>query len=324
MRCSAIALVVALVAIPVVLRAEEPPRVRFASVRTAGAESCPDTTALARDVARRLGRDPFDPTAERIIEVVLSREPRGWGARIFVRSANGITGTRSLSSLSPNCDELASDVALAVALAIDPDGALAPRPSSPVVVPSRVSRTLRAPRATPIDCSHRVVTGGASLRGGLTAGLVPRVAPMFSLSIEQVASGPLRLSIGTLFVPETRTDDEQFGFLLAAGTFAGCFAGNHSRLTWELCAGIQAGGVYAVVYAREPDRPGGYPWVALNSGLRGALHLIEPWFLETGVDVTVPVLRQRFVVASTVGEERLVFQQWPVTPMGFLGLGRRF
>lgn len=94
-------------------------------VRGVGAEDCASGGEVRAEVIRRLGRDPFGPEPERILDGIVVAEAGGWVVRIIARRANGeALGVRTLSETDPDCHVLDSSIALAVALAIDPDAEL--------------------------------------------------------------------------------------------------------------------------------------------------------------------------------------------------------
>jgi hypothetical protein len=104
----------------------------LAWVRSAGAEDCPPTSELQRDVERRIERPLFEPAAALSIEASVQRdETVGLRSEIHVRDANGQTvGHRTLTSSETNCRSLFASTALAIALLVDPEGANVWEPSA--------------------------------------------------------------------------------------------------------------------------------------------------------------------------------------------------
>jgi hypothetical protein len=91
-------------------------------VRLAGAESCPDSSQVARRVEAHLGRRVFwsASDADESIEVVVARESRAWTLRMHVQSGDGRRGERQLRSDGPACAALIEDAIVAIAALIDP------------------------------------------------------------------------------------------------------------------------------------------------------------------------------------------------------------
>src|SRR5687768_8556101 len=87
--------------------AEELPSARLAYVRGARAEGCPDERELMDAVSARLGYVPFREDAARLMSVDIGRSGSGLVARIVVRQKGAESGSRSLTSDSSDCSELA-------------------------------------------------------------------------------------------------------------------------------------------------------------------------------------------------------------------------
>ena len=82
-------------------------------------------------VAERLGYDPFDAAAVDRVVASVRREGDRWRASIRIEAAGVTHGERVLSSTTPACGEIASTMALTIALALDPMAGLAPSPPAP-------------------------------------------------------------------------------------------------------------------------------------------------------------------------------------------------
>ncbi|MGZ6064231.1 MAG: hypothetical protein ACXWVM_17645, partial [Polyangiales bacterium] len=94
------------------------PPTKLVYERGPGAESCPDEAAMRVEVAARLGRDPFVDQGARTVVVKIKREAGTFRGTIELLDAKGApAGTRTLSSASNDCKELASALSLAMAIA---------------------------------------------------------------------------------------------------------------------------------------------------------------------------------------------------------------
>jgi hypothetical protein len=151
-RASA-ALVLASSFIAPLAAAEDLPRGAWSAVlerQNGGPSGCPDRETLERAVERRLGRPIFDRGPPDLIFEVrfeASTGTPGFGAHVLVRDGNGRPlGERVLSSSAATCGELASSVALVLALLADsppvpeqpaeaPEGNAAEKPSKPPLQP---------------------------------------------------------------------------------------------------------------------------------------------------------------------------------------------
>ncbi len=114
--------------------------VRLSYQRGPGAEACPDEAAVREAVLARLGYDPFDDTAPRRLRASVGRSGHRDGplvARIELRDAAGaLQGERDLRGAGSDCTELATAMAIAISLGIDPLSAAEPHASPTPVTPT--------------------------------------------------------------------------------------------------------------------------------------------------------------------------------------------
>jgi hypothetical protein len=136
-------------------RAAAAPTGRLVYSRAPGAESCPDEAMLRRSVAARVGYDPFFPWAKRTVVANLARRSRDFVAIVSLVDEQGVAhGDRELRT-SGDCAELLDAMALAIAIAIDPEILTRPAQSSPLadgaeasgVAPGVVGEPVAAPAA---------------------------------------------------------------------------------------------------------------------------------------------------------------------------------
>jgi hypothetical protein len=109
---------------------------RLTYSRGAGASDCPDVDVIRAGVAARLGYEPFDDGAERLVSATVSRTGHGLEARIQIVGTDGeAAAERRLASRQADCSELASAMELAISIAIDPLAGSRPRPVPPAPPP---------------------------------------------------------------------------------------------------------------------------------------------------------------------------------------------
>ena len=128
--------------------AEDSPRPRTAArlvyERDASAESCPDAAALRAAVSKRIGFDPFDEAATRVISCRVEKSRQTLRAHIDVEDGAGESKTaREIVSKQDDCQELAEAVALALSIAINPLTLAAPTGPEPASAPRGPSRRRR-------------------------------------------------------------------------------------------------------------------------------------------------------------------------------------
>ena len=305
-------------------------------VRASGAESCPTPSKMRAAVARRLGRDPFERDAEVSFEVVIEPRAPGWAARIVAQGTALGAGSRELTSEAAACESLADAVALAVALAIDPEAVertartpapapalaapqvtaqappseSAPPPAEPAPVPP--AATSEFPRTVPYAlglASVGLLPGGALGLGLLgELGLVERLSALVALD----------------YWPERETAGAggHFAFGLTAASLGLC--ANLLRVPlagFALCGGGMLGSVHAVVLDLEPTGPGDRLWAAFRGGARLWIPEASTLRAVLGLEAIVPFTRHRFTVRDEPGD---VFRQSAVALHASLGAGLRF
>jgi hypothetical protein len=317
----------------------EPETVSLAWVRGPGAEACPSQSAVVRQITSRLGRSPFASDAERSIDAYVSHAEAGWRAEIYVRDRDGkLAGARVLTSEAADCGAIESATVLALALAIDPEGALrAPDPApvlapdpAPIVVPPAPAVT---PRPAPLPITHAPFAAadppsiglggsGVALRGAVGLGLLPRAAAGVSLAAHAAITRSWAITAEALWMPEVAAADDRFAFGLSAVALGACVGvARSSSVDLAACGAIWAGALHAVVRDLPPTEPGDRAWAAASVTPRLRLRLAPRLHLELGAQVLVPLIRQPFTVT---GWAEPVFQQTPIAVLPFAGLGVNF
>jgi hypothetical protein len=108
------------------------PSARLVVTRGAGASSCPTDDEIRNAVSGRLGYDPFQADAQRLVSATIARDRRGLTVTVSVHDEAGrAAGSRQLSSAQNDCSELASAMTLAISIAIDPLAFTRPAPAPP-------------------------------------------------------------------------------------------------------------------------------------------------------------------------------------------------
>lgn len=312
--------------------------VRLIWIRGVHAETCPGQLEVERQVRWRLGRDPFQLDAPRMIEAKVSLVDDLWHAELSVRDNTGaLLGQRLLDVKADNCGQVVDAVGLAVALAIDPNVSFESRvpPLPSAAAPSR-NRAPIAPAQAPVKPAASPsqpmpeYVGPAqnvrldksryeyelTLRGLVAAGLLPGLAPGVGVAGAFGAKG-LRLTLGLSFLPETKLDDG-YSFGLSAASAGFCAdAFRSGPLSASLCGELIAGAMHAVVYRLEPLHPGDYAFAALGVGPKLGLHAFSPFFIEGGFSAALDFLRPTFAIRSA----STVFVSSLVSGIGYIGLG---
>jgi hypothetical protein len=123
------------------------PSSRLIYARGKGAEQCPDEAIVRKEVAGRLGYDPFFPTADKTIIVRIERGRDQLSGRVELVDSTGIVrGLREVTGEPDRCQDLINTIALTISIAIDPATAAGPV-ASPRQEASPVPRDEAAPAA---------------------------------------------------------------------------------------------------------------------------------------------------------------------------------
>lgn len=169
-----LAFVAALGTVPA--RAEVAPTtegVRLSFVRAENASDCVAPALLEREIARRMGRNPFAGSPRQWIEGFVRQADGGaYEVELLERDAQGRTlGARRLREAGGNCRKLDDAIELAIALIIDPSAQLLPpRPELAADDASSIARARESARArhddtdasapAPDGSRHRAETSG--------------------------------------------------------------------------------------------------------------------------------------------------------------------
>lgn len=180
-------------------RAAEAPPATLDYEVARGVDGCPAADELRGAIATRLGYDPFRDDAARRLTARIDRASGALEGRIELRDERGIAlGSRSLRA--PSCAELATSLAFAISMAIDPLHALAPPPNAarapspspppptrdapidaaPLSVDAPAATPREAPPAAPRTTTPLAPRVHASV-GAAGLGLLAGVSPLFAL-----------------------------------------------------------------------------------------------------------------------------------------------
>lgn len=123
-----LALVVAVTSGPALARAQTRAQVRLSLAVEHAGTACIESAELTERVAARLGYLPFGDDAQSVLRVRERRRGRALDVAVEIQRADGTIGESSVASRSGDCAALLDALALAISVAIDPTGAIAPPP----------------------------------------------------------------------------------------------------------------------------------------------------------------------------------------------------
>jgi hypothetical protein len=277
-----------------------------------GAEACGGAAAIAKAVEERLGRTALVSPAQAALSIEghAERDGERFRAVLVMRDSGGAElGTRELVSEGIDCGELRENVALAVALMIDPDAVLHPPPQRlpplpppPRVVVQRVEVPVVAEPPAPwqVRPDVSVVVGGGFMPGGSVGALV-----------------------STTLLPPRFWPVEVYGGVWAAQTiaaeagastrFTSAFAGlglcplhvRGSDLSFLSCAAGQIGVVDSEPTGFATAQGGSLPTLHLVVDAHLSLAITEAVSARAGGSLAVAVLRSQFVFDNSEGQQAL-------------------
>ncbi len=308
-----------------VARAEPAARTSSLSwVRLPGAEGCIGSRALAVAVERRLHREVFVPPARAAVafegRVERTAAPEGFRAVITVSNEAGVVlGTREIRGGAASCRAMDDDLALVIAVMIDPDAALGPPPPAaptPAPVAPPPAWWGAPPKAGPAPPTWRVSlqVGGAAMLG-----LLPRTSAGVVLRSHVEPPRFWAFEVGGIIFPsvEATQGTVSAGFQLAEAFVSACpLTVRVVGAALSACAGVQVGSIRALGTGLQAEQG------LFNVAVEGRVHrrLWGPLVAGLGLGLVAPVLRARFSYAGTAAEQTL-FQMAPVAGEADLSLG---
>jgi hypothetical protein len=289
-----------------------------------GAEGCPGDQAFRDAVGAHVrGWDPFAPNAPWHLTAAVSRGPSGYQGSAELRDVTGaVTWTRAYPPTS-KCGDLVEDLAVAVALHIDPPQG-PPRPivaASPPVAPSRVEP---GPDLGPLPPREPPLIGvriGATAWGDLATAPRPAFAASvdlgyriswFSIAAEFRGDPPAGAAMtggATLSVSRLAGALVPCGYIGERVAFVGCLVG-------------EVGQVQGTVTAMGLLPPGSQAGLSAAAGVRVGVEvqLARHLYARGAVDLMAAVVRPEFRLGPEAASVQPLLWESPGF-LGGLGLG---
>ena len=310
-----------------------PPRTSSLSwVRLPGADSCVATQDLAKDVEGLLGRSVFVSASHADVSVEGRIEPKprgGFRAAIVIRDDQGaLLGTREIEGEGA-CGPMREQLALVIAVMIDPDAIGRPSPPPSPVPPPTPTPTPTPPLAPPVPAREPPtrpkprwhLDAGASLAG--EAGLLPHAT--LGARADALLTPPRWIPLegyGVLWP----YDDASKG--AANGSFTLALVGGglcplHFLSERVLLYGC-ASGILGLVWSSGNGSPNGAsPVLAAEVEGRLGFHVGGPFVARVGIAAVIPILRDSYVGPPTASNPPL-YRMSVVAGTADLGMGFAF
>ncbi|HEX7604247.1 MAG TPA: hypothetical protein VF316_21665 [Polyangiaceae bacterium] len=319
-------------------RAGEPSKPSSLSwVRLEGAESCITTQALARAVEARLGHAVFVSPSEAELSVEGSVGPIvgsvKWRATVALRGRDGqMMGTRTIESGEAECGALDDKLALAIAIMIDPEGALTkhdppppPPPPPPVEHAVTVYVPVPAPAPAPApEAWHVEPQAGV----GLYLGFTPQIGfGVFGAAnvASPIAHIGFRLA-GHFIVPNgIAVDTGRAEMWAALGSAAYCpLFGEAGRMSSYLCVGGFAGLFHASGEGLPSTRSGSLPLLGAVLDWSASVRLVGPLTAGATASLGVAIVRGHVAYTDASGRDTEVYATGLLSFSSGVFLGLRF
>jgi hypothetical protein len=327
-------LATAAVATSAVMARAEHASVTLSYTSAKSATSCPDENTFRGLVAARLGYDPFVSAGVRTLAVDFERRGNEVVGRLDLSTEGDVRAVkRTLRTSADDCFELATSMALVVAVAVDPNAlpggtppAAPPEPPEPALSPPKTKApdSLVATKPAPAEPHgpDRPKRSGRSLRlelaGLLTEGVVPapsagvRAGVGLDFGSWSVRAEGAFVSAGSRENPEGRGDVSAFAL---AGSLAPCVDPiDADAFGLELCAVGSLGALRAT--AREVTRAAPTSTLLANLGPRVATIVMLSHVLGLGIAAEAPFSLSRAHLYIDDGGVRN--EVWAQPPVGFI------
>lgn len=322
-------------------RADDAFRLRWSSPPVTPA--CPSTEKLAREVAAKLGRDPFDDTSNSEIRGSIEREGTSWVVKVGEYKDDKPVYTDESSPFdAPDCQDPHDFAVHQIAVFIQTGrfGAKPPPPPAPKPepIPAKPEPIPAKPEPKPVPTAKPIphvsippappFDSHIFLGSGTSIGLLPAPSPAISLSAG-FGRGRWEVDARLLMLVAAEHDVEPFSLGMTGGLVGGCFRFvNQPRIAFLGCGHVIVSALHTFITSvttekagATPIDAGNIPWFGLSISPRLRILLAKPLALQIGMDLVVPVIGADILDAPGPNE-RSVFTQTPiaVVPLAEIGV----
>jgi hypothetical protein len=288
---------------------------------------CPDRARFVEQVRTFTAKAEIvsdESTAHRKFEIRVSRVGSAVHGELTIDDHVGRTA-RTVSGAS--CDEVISALALATAIAVDPDalGAepapstsappVAPTPKPPpakLPAPTKPARVLLSEPVPKSEPRRALLDLGIGARFADTLAPFPKLDGAVELGTTYLA--PLELHLGGAFGPKQNNGQAEFSDWLG-WVGAGYRISDLEPLSVWASTSLEVGRVRATGRNVSPALSVDRTWAAVDVGLCGRVDGLGPLFFQAFAGGRAPLLLQRYVVQENTGKLQELHQ---VEQLGYL------
>lgn len=290
---------------------------------------CSDVHQVTAIVAELTGNDRSVVARGRRIRGVVQRRDRGWQVSLTLLD---VTRERPRVIIAPSCSELLRAAGVAIALALDPDGAAEPASAPQAAsMPEAASGSDAGGFASSATAGHTALDWSAAgparvavewrleAAALLDAAALGGTAPGSEVSLGARQAELSGRVYGAALFPQ-RGGVEGGGsveFSLIASGLRGCYELAQGLLGAEACAGVELGRLAASGERLANAASFADWWLAPSLGVALGTALAGPLYVRAGADAVVPLLRE----AYRVNDGELVHRPPSVGLRGSVALG---
>lgn len=303
---------------------------------------CPSVDDFNAQVFRRTtsARLATNGDFARTFVVTIGRRGGSLVGSLVVRQADGTTESREVAG--PDCGEVATVLALATALAIDPQASLAPAPAPTASEQAPEPPKPPQPEVTPEPAQPPEPSGsdlrapwvaslGPTLEGGVTPGIAYggsasfgwRAAhaddPISALGVELTFLRSPKHAVGAT-APGTGGASASFQLVYAEPTLCSVVLAWQDVSGIAPCVGAELGAVTGWGAGLPHSSTRSRAWLTFDLGLRLHQALGASWFVEGDVSAVLPITRYAYVFREPDTD---IFRVPSAAVSGALRLGAR-
>jgi hypothetical protein len=279
---------------------------------------CPSADDFNAQVFRRTTSARLATSGDfaRTFVVTIGRRGGSLVGSLVVRQADGTTESREVAG--PDCGEVSTVLALATALAIDPQASLAPapepapseKPPEPPSSPEPHADVTPEPEPPEPSGLERRAPWTASLGPTLEGGITPGIAyggsagfgwraahaddPISAVGVELTFLRSPKHAVGAT-TPATGGASASFQLVYAAPTLCSVVLAWQDVSGIAPCVGAELGAVTGWGAGLPHASTRSRAWVAFDLGLRLHQALGTTWFVEGDVSAVLPITRWTYV-----------------------------
>ncbi len=331
MRTRRLALVALVAVLPLAAglraaRADDPLPVRVDYEEHPG---CPNAEVFTQEVLGRVARARRAASGERARLLVVRVRAAGGAleASLAIHESDGTVAERSVRGES--CADLVAALAVIASVALDPvtsdeasDAAPAPAPAASSAAP--VFQVDAAPPAALPHARAVLAAGlGVTVNGGAAPVALPGLLAFVEITSERdgIFEPAARLRFGRTVIGGATESGPGARFSLTTGGADLCpIALRNGMLRAASCVRLEVGALNARGSSVEPVHSEARPWFVLGPAVRVRLDLVGPLFAEVEGALLAIVVRDRFLVDSSM----LVYRPPPLAGAAGFALGLAF